>query len=187
MMQKTCHISGAHDAADNMLRFVHAPDNGVLTPDLGARLPGDDIWVMNRKNLVATLAQKNRAIAPADLAERVEALMRQHLGSLLALARKAGALVIGFTKTEAGLKAGRISLLIAAYDGAQDGRRKLANKAKATNIGCCALLSSEELGMALGQSNVIHAGLTDVGWAERINRDAGRLAAYLGDTGWENE
>jgi len=34
---------------------------------------------------------------------------------------------------------------------------------------------------------VIHAGLTDVGWAKRINRDAGRLAAYLGDTEWETE
>ena len=103
------------------------------------------------------------------------------------MARKAGELVIGFTKTEAGLKAGRISLLIAAHDGAEDGRKKLANKAKAAGIDCFTLLSSEELGMALGQSNVIHAGLTDVGWAERINRDAGRLAAYLGDTGWETE
>jgi ribosomal protein L7Ae-like RNA K-turn-binding protein len=113
--------------------------------------------------------------------------MRRHLGSLFALARKAGALVIGFTKTEAGLRARRVKLLIAAHDGAADGRRKLAHKAKDAGIGCFTLLSSDELGMALGQSNVIHAGLTDVGWAKRINRDAGRLAAYLGDTEWETE
>ena len=186
-MHKTCHISGAQGEAGNMLRFVHAPDDGVLTPDLAARLPGDDIWLANRKDLVEKLAADKTFDTPSDLPERVEKLMRQHLGSLFALARKAGELVIGFTKTEAGLKAGRISLLIAAHDGAEDGRKKLANKAKAAGIDCFTLLSSEELGMALGQSNVIHAGLTDVGWAERINRDAGRLAAYLGDKGWETE
>ena len=186
-MHKTCHISGAQGDADHMLRFVQAPDDGVLTPDLAGRLPGDDIWLTNRKELVEKLAADCALNAPADLAERVEKLMRQHVGSLFALARKAGALVIGFTKTEAGLKAGRISLLIAAHDGAADGRRKLAHKAKAAGIDCFTLLSSDELGMALGQSNVIHAGLTDVGWAERINRNAGRLAAYLGDAEWETE
>ena len=185
-MHKTCHISGAQDKADNMLRFVHAPDDGFLTPDLAARLPGDDIWLVNRKELVEKLAAA-RDDAPSDLAARVETRMRRHLGSLFALARKAGALVIGFTKTEAGLRARRVKLLIAAHDGAADGRRKLAHKAKAAGIDCFTLLSSDELGMALGQSNVIHAGLTDVGWAKRINRDAGRLAAYLGDTEWETE
>jgi ribosomal protein L7Ae-like RNA K-turn-binding protein len=168
-----------------MLRFVHAPDGddgtGALTPDLARQLPGDDLWVVNRKSAVEKLAALPELNAPHDLPIRVEKLMRQNVTALISLARKAGKLVAGFSKTEAALKAGSVKLLLAAHDGAEDGRRKLANKAKAMNIALCSVLSSNELGMALGQENVIHAGLTDVGWAERIERDAGRLAAYRGD------
>lgn len=184
---RQCHISGKEDAAANMLRFVHAPDaadgkRGVLTPDLAQHLPGqDDVWLVNSQALVAQLAVLPEMNAPQDLAMRVESLMRQNLAALISLARKAGVLVNGFSKTEAALKAGSITLLLAAHDGAEDGRRKLAQKARAMNIALCSQLSGDELGMALGQENVIHAGLTDVGWAARIDREAGRLAAYKGD------
>jgi len=207
-MRKTCHISGDSDEAANMLRFVFSPidaapsgttsgdaagetanetayPGGQLTPDLAEKLPGEDIWLINRRAYVEALAAQADINAPDDLAARVEALLRQQLASLLSLAKKAGDLVSGFGKTEAGLKSARICLLIAASDGAADGRRKLEARAKAMGIGQCALLNTEELGMALGQSNVIHAGLTDVGWAERIERAGARLAAYLGDTGQE--
>ena len=185
-MLRQCHISGTKDAAANMLRFVHAPnvDNGtagLLTPDLAGRLPGPDIWVINRHDAVAQLAALADINAPADLPHRVDMLLQQNLTALISLARKAGQLVSGFTKTEAALRNGSLHLLLAAHDGAEDGRRKLANKAKALNIAICAQLGSDELGMALGQENVIHAGLTDVGWAARIDREAGRLAAYKGD------
>ena len=183
---RQCHISGIEDASANMLRFVLAPcdgekDGGVLTPDLAMHLPGQDIWVVNRHSVVHQLTALPEINAPSDLAKRVDSLMQQNLASLISLARKAGKLVSGFSKTEAALKAGSVKLLLAAHDGAPDGRRKLANKAKAMNIALCSQLSSDELGMALGQENVIHAGLTDVGWAQRIERDAGRLAAYRGD------
>lgn len=181
-----CHISGVTDAPANMLRFVYAPSQdgqkkGVLTPDLAVRLPGEGIWLVNRKSLVADLAARADIDTASDLAERVEKLMRAHLTSLLSLARKAGSLVSGFGKTEAALSAGRLRLLIGAHDGAADGRHKLMKKAEAAGIMWSTLLSSDELGMALGRANVIHAGLTDVGWAERFQREAGRLAAYLGD------
>ena len=184
-MLRQCHISGTKDAAANMLRFVHAPnvDNGtagLLTPDLAGRLPGPDIWVINRHDAVAQLAALADINAPADLPHRVDMLLQQNLTALISLARKAGQLVSGFTKTEAALRDGSLHLLLAAHDGAEDGRRKLANKAKALNIAICAQLGSDELGMALGQENVIHAGLTDVGWAERIELGAERLASYRG-------
>ena len=184
---RQCHISGKEDAAANMLRFVHALDaaggtRGVLTPDLAQHLPGlDDVWLVNSQALVAQLAALPEMNAPHDLAMRVESLMRQNLAALISLARKSGVLINGFAKTEAALKSGSITLLLAAHDGAEDGRRKLAQKARAMNIALCSQLSGDELGMALGQENVIHAGLTDVGWAARIDREAGRLAAYKGD------
>lgn len=184
---RQCHISGKEDAAGNMLRFVHAPNAadgtvGVLTPDLAQRLPSqDDVWLVNSQALVIQLAALPEVNAPRDLAIRVENLMRQNLAALISLARKAGVLVSGFAKTEAALKAGSITLLFAAHDGAEGGKRKLAQKARVMNIALCGQLSGDELSMALGQENVIHAGLTDVGWAARIDREAGRLAAYKGD------
>ena len=184
---RRCHISGKEDAAGNMLRFVHAPNAadgtvGVLTPDLAQRLPSqDDVWLVNSQALVIQLAALPEVNAPRDLAIRVENLMRQNLAALISLARKAGVLVSGFAKTEAALKAGSITLLFAAHDGAEGGKRKLAQKARVMNIALCGQLSGDELSMALGQENVIHAGLTDVGWAARIDREARRLAAYKGD------
>lgn len=184
---RQCHISGKEDAAGNMLRFVHAPNAadgtvGVLTPDLAQRLPSqDDVWLVNSQALVIQLAALPEVNAPRDLAIRVENLMRQNLAALISLARKAGVLVSGFAKTEAALKAGSITLLFAAHDGAEGGKRKLAQKARVMNIALCGQLSGDELSMALGQENVIHAGLTDVGWAARIDREARRLAAYKGD------
>ena len=147
-MSQACHITGQRDAPANMLRFVRAPD-GELTPDLAGKLPGPAIWIGNSRNLVERLAVEEKAVA--DLADRVEMLMRRHLAALLGLARKAGQLVTGFAKVEAALKAGRIKMLVIAENAGTDGRQKLGGKAKAQNIPIMAALSGEELTMALGR------------------------------------
>ncbi len=176
-MDQACHITGQRDTPANMLRFVRAPD-GVLTPDLAGKLPGNAIWTGNNRLLVERLAANEKTVA--DLADRVEMLMRRQLAALLGLARKAGHLVTGFAKVEAALKAGRVKMLVMAENAGADGRRKLGGKAKAQNIPIIASLSGEELTMALGRENVIHAGLTDVGWARNLADENRRLAAYLG-------
>ena len=121
-----------------MIRFVLGPDNEVV-PDLAEKLPGRGIWVSAnralvdkaiRKNLFAKAA-KTKVIVDEKLPERVEELLRKQTLNLLGLAQRAGEVRSGFEKTKAMLLGGDRIVLIAAKDGASDGRVKLRN------IFCC--------------------------------------------------
>lgn len=158
-----------------MLRFVRAPD-GVLTPDLAGKLPGEALWLGCRSALVAALAEKE---GRADLVDMVDGLLRARLRSTLGLAKKAGDVVTGFSKVEAALSRGELAVLLAAADGAADGRQKLAHKARRDGVAIVDILTSDELGMALGRPNVIHAGATNAGWATHILKEGARLTAFL--------
>ena len=175
--QHSCHITGATGEAAQMLRFVVAPD-GHYVADMAARLPDETaVYVLARRALVTQLGtgQNGDGVALAALSEQ---LMRQQALAHLGMARKAGVLVLGFTKVEAALGQGHMHLLLAAHDGADNGRKALANKAHALKVEICSVFGSDELGMALGRDNVIHAGLTDAAWAERIGEQALRLSDY---------
>lgn len=159
-----------------MLRFVRAPD-GVLTPDLAAKLPGDALWVMCHHSIVARLEAGETT--PENLADLTDGLLRARLRNALGLANKAGHMLAGFTKVDAALARDELGVLLAAMDGAADGRNKLARKARAHNVPIVDILTADELGMALGRTNVIHAGATKAGWATQILQEATRLSAFL--------
>ena len=55
-----------------MLRFVRAPD-GVLTPDLAGKLPGETVWVGCHAAIVEALAEQE---SRQDLVAMVEKLLR---------------------------------------------------------------------------------------------------------------
>lgn len=174
-MQQLCHISGHSAEEADMLRFVRAPDGG-LTLDLAGKLPGETLWVGCRSAFVRALAEQE---GRDDLVDLVEKLLRMRLRSTLGLAKKAGDLITGFTKVEAALMRGELVVLLAAADGAADGRQKLAHKARRDGVVIVDILTSDELGMALGLPNVIHAGATNAGWATHILKEGARLTAYL--------
>jgi len=71
------------------------------------------------------------------------------------------------------LKAGRAGLLLAACDGAPDGRQKLL--ALAGGRLEIALFDSAELSAALGREKVVHAVVAEGGMAERLRRELDRL------------
>jgi hypothetical protein len=89
----------------------------------------------------------------------------------LAMAAKAGQVISGFGKVEDALTSrqtrGSIEALIHASDGAADGIRKLdavlrqnaVVNDKSSQIPVVTALTSEQLDLALGRSNVIHAAL----------------------------
>ena len=116
-----------------LLRFVVGPDDRLLT-DPAERMPGRGLWLTPRRDIVAIAAAKGlfakaarrRVVLPSDLAGEVEQLLRARCLALLGLARRAGQLRTGFEKVREDLKAGRAGLLLAARDGAPDGRQKLA-------------------------------------------------------------
>ena len=80
---------------------------------------------------------------------------------------KASQVVSGFSKVEGALRDGQAQALIHASDGAADGIRKLDAivRQRAENIGespglpIVTALTSAQLDLALGRSNVIHAAL----------------------------
>ncbi len=170
-----------------LVRFVAGPD-GVVTPDLARKLPGRGLWVAATREAVTTAARKNlfsraaktKLTASADLADEVERLMRGRLLASLGMARKAGELVLGFEKALAAVRAGRAAWVVEASDGAEDGRRKLAQAAHgaASPPRTLILFTSEELSLALGAPNVIHTAFLAGRGAERWTLDVERLAGF---------
>jgi hypothetical protein len=170
-----------------LVRFVAGPD-GVVVPDLARKLPGRGLWVAATREAVTTAAKKQlfsraaktRLSAPADLADQVERLMRQRLLAALGMARKAGELTMGFGKVDTAVRSGKAAWLIEASDGAEDGRRKLAQAvhSAATKPRTLILFSSEELSLALGAPNVIHTAFLAGRGAERWTLDVQRLAGF---------
>lgn len=162
-----------------MLRFVAAPD-GRYVVDLADKLPEPAVYVLAQHAIVAQLGG-------ADLAKQVGAQLRQRVLAQLGLARKAGKLVLGFTKTEAALAKGQVHLLLAAHDGAAHGKKALAGKARATDVTICSVFGRDELGMALGRANVIHAGAIDAAWAARLQEQALQAEQYDADADRRDE
>lgn len=166
-----------------MLRFVVAPD-GRLVPDMAGRLPGRGLWLTARRDIVAaavtkrlfTRAARQPVIVEDDLADRVEALLMQRCRDHIGLARRAGQAVMGFAKVQAALTAGKAAVLLAASDGAADGRGKLAALAPALPVVDC--LTGIELAAAFGREHAVHAALAPGRLAEALLTDAARLEGF---------
>jgi len=188
MRERRCIVSGEVLSEDRLIRFVVAPD-GTVTPDIAAVLPGRGIWVgatrdaVNmavKRNLFAKAAKANVTVAP-DLADRVETLLIARIKADLGMACRSGQIVFGFDAVARALQSGTPpGLVIEASDGAADGKRKLfavshARGLKTQTVEC---LSREEIGLAVGRENVIHAALKSGRLQERLSFDAGRLNGF---------
>jgi ribosomal protein L7Ae-like RNA K-turn-binding protein len=84
--------------------------------------------------------------------------------------------VAGFEKVREAVRTGKSALLLAALDGAEGGRRKLA--ALTRDLPLVAVLSAAELGVAFGREHVVHAALGRGPLADRLVADATRIAGF---------
>lgn len=181
-------VSGHVMPENRLLRFVAAPD-GAMVPDVAAKLPGRGVWVEASRVAIAKAVEKKlfaraakaQVTATADLAERAEkALVTRMLGDL-GIARRSGALVLGFDNVLRALEGPKPpKVLIEAFDGASDGKRKLYAAAHRLELSCVVIesLTRAELGLALGRENVIHAAIQPGGFADRLILDAERLSGF---------
>ena len=186
--ERRCIVTGEVMPDSRLVRFVAAPD-GQVVPDVAAKLPGRGLWVTATRKAVTLAVEKKlfaraakaNVTAATDLAERTEkALVTRMLGDL-GIARRSGALVLGFDNVLRALDSARPpGVLIEAIDGSGDGKRKLYNAAHARGMKPQVLecLTSAELGLALGRENVIHAAVQPGGLAERLIFDAERLQGF---------
>jgi uncharacterized protein len=182
-------VSGEVLPEARLVRFVAGPD-GTVVPDVAAKLPGRGLWVEASRKAVTIAVEKKlfaraakaQVTATADLADRTEqALLARMIGDL-GLARRSGALVLGFDNVLRALDGPKAppAVLIEALDGSKDGKRKLYNAAHARGLEPVVVesFSSAELGLALGRENVIHAAVQPGGLAERLTFDAERLSGF---------
>ena len=180
---RMCAVTREVRPIDELIRFVVSP-SGEVTADLKRKLPGRGMWVSASRAMVAEAVRRHqfgkgfkrevRGFArrlpptrkPCWCAAAIDAL---------AIAAKAGQVISGFGKVEDALKSGQakastkasIQALIHASDGAVDGIRKLDAMVRqndrindeSTPFPVVTALTSEQLDLALGRSNVIHAAL----------------------------
>ena len=192
--ERTCIVSRTVRPAAQMIRFVLGPDSAVV-PDLKRRLPGRGVWVTAEAGAVGEAVRRrlfNRAFKSAEakasptLAEEIEAALRLDLRQALALANKAGAVIAGFAKVESALADKPVAALIHAREAGADGRRKLAGALRKrfgeaiSGIPVVEELSGDELDLALGRSNVIHAALVAGAGSEGFLARWRRLQVYRG-------
>jgi hypothetical protein len=134
------------------------------------------------KRKVFSRALKGEAKAPEELPAQVERLLAEAALSSLALANKAGEAVFGYAKVEEAIAGGRVLALIHAREAADDGCRKLDGKARGAGgrrqIPAIRTFGTDELSLATGRTNVIHAALIQGGAAERVLAAASRLERY---------
>jgi ribosomal protein L7Ae-like RNA K-turn-binding protein len=185
---RQCLVTGETLSCDDMIRFVIAPD-GTVTPDLDRRLPGQGLWVRARYDLIAraiplfsqhaSADQTDATVyAAADLASRVEALLYTKLKNMCGLLRKAGKIVIGFTKVSSALEKHRAHLVLQARDAALDGRSRIERLARQVMVPVWTILSSEELSRALGRPNIMHVAVIDPSAAAQLKTECDRIMGY---------
>jgi predicted RNA-binding protein YlxR (DUF448 family) len=175
---RMCAVTREVRPIDELIRFVVSP-SGEVIPDLKRKLPGRGLWVSASRQTVAEAVRRHQfskgfkrdvRVAPA-LAVDTENLLVRSAIEALAMAAKAGQVVSGFSKVEGALGQGQaqapVAALIHASDGAVDGIRKLdavarqntGNNPELREFPIVTALTSEQLDLALGRSNVIHAAL----------------------------
>ena len=174
---RMCAVSREVRPIDELIRFVVAP-SGEVVADLKRKLPGRGLWVSASRKMVAEAVRRHQfskgfkrdVRATATLAADTEVLLERFAVDALAMAAKAGQVVSGFTKVADALERpgpGAVRALIHATDGAADGIRKLdaivrqngRNNGHPAEVHIVNVLTSEQLDLALGRSNVIHAAL----------------------------
>ena len=174
----------------DLIRFVEGPD-GAIVPDLRQKLPGRGIWVTaDRASLEAAIktkafqrSLKHPVIAGAGLPALVDSLLQKLALDALSFVNKAGALVLGFERVLEAVGGGKAAAMVHASDAAADGVRKLDGRCKAgltegqalKTIDC---FSNEQLSLALGRPNVVHAALFEAPAARNFIEQTERLLRF---------
>ncbi len=188
--ERTCIVTRTKGSPREMIRFVVGP-GAVVVPDIRAKLPGRGVWVTASADRVAEAVKrqafargfKAKVTASATLAAEIEALLTQDCLQALSIANKAGQVVAGFGKVEEAIGGGAIAGLIHASDSGADGVRKLGQSLRrrfgdAGATPRVELFRSDQLDLALGRANVIHAALLLGSASEAFIGRCRRLAMY---------
>jgi len=155
------------------------------------------------QGVFARSLKKKISVSPS-LADLLDELLQKRALERLSLATKAGLVTKGFVKVSKRLEKGGFIALLHAHDGAEDGKRKLdalmkkatSNKDEVTNETTDELtddlvdkttiittqpidiFSIDELSLATGGDNVVHALIKEGGASTSLLHDLMRLNSY---------
>jgi predicted RNA-binding protein YlxR (DUF448 family) len=180
---RKCIVLGSERLKKELIRFVVGPD-GIVVPDLEAKLPGRGLWLSAQRDVVNIArakqlfakAARSKVEVPEDLEDRLEALLTARCIGLLGMARRSGSVVSGFEKVRAYLQSGKAGIILAARDGAVGGRRKLLKLAP--GLMEFDKLEMFELAQALGKEVVVHVAIAKGPIADRLAIEFGRLEGF---------
>jgi predicted RNA-binding protein YlxR (DUF448 family) len=171
--ERFCALTRTAKPVDELIRFVAGP-NGEVVPDIKRKLPGRGIWITATRAAIDEAVKRRvfargfrKEIRPGDdLGALTERLLERAALDALAIVGKAGQIAAGFGKVEDAIGNGNAVALIHASDAAADGKRKLAAALRrrgeeGEKIPSIDAFSSQQLDLALGRLNVIHAALLE--------------------------
>ncbi len=188
---RRCAVTRRELPPEELIRFVADPSDTVV-PDVTRKLPGRGVWVTCERPVVEAALKsgafakslKRRVNVPADLPQRIDDLFLSRVLNAMSLANKAGLVSTGAEKVDKLLDSGKAVALVHGTDGTSEGRRKLSAKFtaiqrdKGRSAPIVDWLTIEQLSLAMGRSNVVHAGLIQGGATERLLSEAERLKRY---------
>ncbi|WP_112523468.1 RNA-binding protein [Phyllobacterium sp. P30BS-XVII] len=172
MNDRTCIVTREGGSVDDMIRFVASPD-GTVVADLKRNLPGRGCWVKAERRYIDEAvkrklfprALKTNVTVPDNFGLVVEQMLVKFALGSFGLARKAGVVVTGAAKVDSAIRSGTAALVLHAREAAEDGVRKLDQARRSVvyaggpEIPALSLFESDEMDLALGGVNVIHAAV----------------------------
>jgi hypothetical protein len=146
------------------------------------------LWLKAARDIVDEAVETNafRKAARGDahvsreLAAEVEVLLARRCLGLIGFARRAGLAVAGFEKVRALVAKGRLGVLIASREAAEDGRRKLAVLVPDAPV--VRLFAEAELAQVFGRDTVAHAAIEQGRIAREFLRETARLAGFRSES-----
>ena len=193
--ERRCILTGAHGPRTTLIRLAVGPEAQVAV-DLSTRLPGRGAWIVADRALLETALAKGKlrgALArafkandlkiPDTLPDQIAAGLERRALDRLGLENKSGNLIWGSERIGEALLKGKVRLLLHAGDARADGMGKLEAKRRGASpdtISIVLPVGRDQLSMALGRENVVHAAISDAASAARVIEALERWAAFNG-------
>ena len=184
---RMCVVTRERVRQSGMVRFALSPD-GVVTPDVAAKLPGRGVWAKADRATIDEAVAKNAfsrgfrlaVKAGADLSDLTESLLLKRCQSQLSLAKKAGTLVVGYDQVRAELQKRIPGWLLQASGGSEDSRNKVHSLAKTLykEVRVAGALTENELGAGVGRAGFVHGLIQKGPFAKRWGSEYKRLTGF---------
>ena len=179
---RRCAVTRERLAKEQMIRFVIGPDRCVV-PDIAAKLPGRGIWLSARRDVIETASKRGafskaaraQVTVPPDLCAGLCLVLTRRIGDTLGLARRAGQAFAGFVKAREWIVAGRVGLVVQAYDGSSEERARFLG-GRGAELPVVAPLDGAQLGVIFGREHVVHVVVASGRLAAMLRVEAERLA-----------